>query len=314
MFDIDFSKILKKIMAEGVPKHNRTGIDTLSVFNTVIECDEDSSGQNIPLSNLRKIYFKGALIEAMWILGLHMQDERYKHLEQTNTKYLEDNNVNYWKPWQDKDGNLGPVYGAQLVSWPAMQYPKYIMCEEDARPVITKINQIENVIAKLRVNPDDRRLVCTMWNPAELDKMALPPCHYCMEFYSRPLDDGTRALDVRWVQRSADLIIGIPYDVIIYTMINKMIALCTGHKPGRVIGVLGDTHVYDNQKDAAGELLNRFDTVKYDKQPKLVYSDRLEKLIKEKGMLDLCDFAIDGSDFKVVDYNPSEAIKIPVAV
>lgn len=283
------------------------------MFNTIINCDEDSSGLNIPLSNLRKIYFKGALIEALWILGLHMYDSRYSKLPQTNTKYLEDHKVTYWRPWQDKDGNLGPVYGEQLVAWKNTSV-RFDPMDGDYNIKVNRINQIENIIRTLRENPDDRRMVCTMWNPGQISSMALPPCHYAMEFYSRPLPDGSRALDTRWIQRSADLIIGIPYDVIIYTMINKIVALCSGHNPGRVIGILGDTHVYDNQREAAAELISRSENNTYELQPRLEYSDRLKELIKEKGILDLTDFAIDGSDFKVVNYKPSESISIPVAV
>lgn len=327
MFDDCFTSILKTIFISGVTKHNRTGIDTKSVFNTIIRCDKDSEGNNIPLTSLRKVYFKGALIETLWILGLHMNDERYSHLPQTNTKYLEDHNVKYWRPWQDEFGNLGPVYGSQLVSWKSVEFPKFIMDESDIHPKVTTINQIQNIIDKLRTNPDDRRLVCTMWNPGELDKMALPPCHYAMEFYSRPLEDGRRALDIRWIQRSADLIIGIPYDVIIYTMINKIVAMCTGHVPGHVIGILGDTHLYKNQEEAGYELIKRSfkrwkfqsltlpeEVKKYCTQPYLEISERIQNIIKEKGMCELSDFAIDGSDFKLCNYNPFDKIDIPVAV
>ena len=117
-FDETYIKVLQHIMDNGTRKQNRTGTDTLSVFNTQICAEEDAEGyNNIPLSNLRKVYFKGALIEVLWILGLHMKDERYSNLPQTNTQYLLDHGVKYWQPWADKDNNLGPVYGAQLVKW-----------------------------------------------------------------------------------------------------------------------------------------------------------------------------------------------------
>lgn len=285
------------------------------MFNTLIECD-DSNGNSIPISKLRRIFFRGALIETIWILGLHMKDDRYSRLKQTNTKYLTDHGVNYWKPWEDAAGNLGPVYGSQLVSWHASKHSKCVMDEEDNVPTIITINQIQEVINKLRTNPDDRRLVCTMWNPGELDLMALPPCHYAMEFYSRPLEDGRRALDIRWIQRSADLVIGIPYDVIIYTMINKIVALCTGHVPGKVYGLLGDTHLYDNQREAAEELIRRYEEGEHAELTDafVEISERILNIVSEKRYCELSDFAIDGSDFTLKDYKPLSKIDIPVAV
>jgi thymidylate synthase len=255
---------------------------------------EDAEGyENIPLTNLRKVYFRGALIELIWILGLHMNDERYKNLPSTNTQYLLDHNVKYWQPWADENNNLGPVYGSQLVSWNGT------------------INQIQNIIDKLRNNPDDRRLVATMWNPSELKNMALPPCHHTMEFYSEPMSDGKRMLHTRWIQRSADMPIGIPYDMILYTMLNKIVALCTGHIPGHIYGLLGDSHIYVNQIDGVNEMLKR-DTY-HCPQPKIKISDRILNIIKERHC-ELSDFMIDGSDFTLAEYKPLGKIDMPVAV
>lgn len=298
-FDETYIKVLKHIMENGVEKQNRTGTDTISVFNTQICAEEDAEGyMNIPLSNLRKVFFKGALIEVLWILGLHMKDSRYSNLQQTNTQYLLDNGVKYWQPWADENNNLGPVYGAQLVNY------------NDS------INQIQNIINTLRTNPDDRRLVATMWNPSDLIKMALPPCHHTMEFYSQPLPDGKRMLHTRWIQRSCDMPIGIPYDMLLYTLINKIVALCSGHIPGHVYGLLGDSHIYVNQIDGVKEMIKRYETDDFKNcpQPKLIISDRIFDIISKNGYCELSDFAIDGSDFTIVEYKPLEAIKMPVSV
>lgn len=302
-FDETYIKVLQHIMKNGTRKQNRTGTDTLSVFNTQICAEEDAEGYtNIPLSNLRKVYFKGALIEVLWILGLHMKDERYSKLPQTNTQYLLDHGVKYWQPWADENNNLGPVYGCQLVNW------------HDYKHVY--LNQIQNIIDKLRTNPDDRRLVATMWNPSKLSEMALPPCHHTMEFYSQPMPDGKRMLHTRWMQRSCDMPIGIPYDMLLYTILNKIVALCTGHIPGHVYGLLGDSHIYVNQIDGVKEMLNRAesDEFKACPQPKLYIEDRIFDIISKKGWCDLDDFAIDGSDFKLVEYKSLDKIDMPVSV
>jgi thymidylate synthase len=301
-FDDTYVSVLKHIMNKGTRKQNRTGTDTLSVFNTQICAEEDAEGyNNIPLSNLRKVYFKGALIEVLWILGLHMKDERYSNLPQTNTQYLLDHGVKYWQPWADKDNNLGPVYGAQLTDW---------------NDGCNSINQIQNIIDTLRTNPDDRRLVATMWNPSKLSAMALPPCHHTMEFYSQPMEDGKRMLHTRWIQRSCDMPIGIPYDMLLYTLLNKIVALCTGHIPGHVYGLLGDSHIYVNQIDGVKEMLNRAETDEFKAcpQPKLYIEDRIFDIIAKKGWCDLSDFAIDGSDFKIMEYKPLDKIDMPVSI
>lgn len=319
-FDETYIKVLQFIMKNGTRKQNRTGTDTLSVFNTQIAAEEDAEGyNNIPLSNLRKVYFKGALIELLWILGLHTKDERYINLQRTNTQYLLDNGVKYWQPWADKNNNLGPVYGAQLTSWAVPEIKCYsgaLGCGEI--PVInyTFINQIENIINTLRTNPDDRRLVATMWNPGELKDMALPPCHHTMEFYSQPIEGGKRMLHTRWMQRSCDMPIGIPYDILLYTLLNKIVSLCTGHIPGHVYGLLGDSHIYVNQLDGVKEMLNRAETDEFKQcpQPKLYIEDRIFDIISEKKWCELSDFAIDGSDFKILEYKPLDKINMPVSI
>jgi thymidylate synthase len=219
----------------------------------------------------------------------------------TNTQYLEDYGVRYWRPWQDINGNLGPVYGEQLVNW----------FDHNTN---THINQIQNIIDTLRTNPTDRRLVASMWNPAEIGKMALPPCHHSLWFYSRQREDGKRVLDTTWHQRSADMPIGIPYNILQYTIVNKIVAMCSGHIPGVVRGVLGNAHYYLDQSEGVQEIISREEEVSKCPKPQLVISERLLEKVWCGEMLELSDFAVDGSDFKVVDYNPLGAIKMPVAV
>lgn len=312
-FDDTYISVLRRILSEGVQKHNRTGMDTLSVF-----CDTIEGGDTFPVSNLRKIHYRGAIIETLWLLGLHAKDERYRNLPLTNIKYLQDHKVNYWNPWADENGNLGPVYGEQLVRWKQYNGKKQpVMDEEDTTTTIHIINQVQGVIDKLRINPDDRRLVCTMWNPSELDKMALPPCHHTHEYYSRPTTDGRRFLDLRWFQRSCDMPLGIPYNILQYTILCKIVALCTGHELGRVYGCLGDAHVYVNQLDGVRELIRRYDAGEHLScpKPRLEISERLLKIQQEKGgFIDLSDIAIDGSDFIVCDYAPLFDVKMPVSV
>lgn len=296
-FDESYISILENIHKNGNVKSSRPGIDTKSIFTTTIEAEDSAGWNGIPISRLRKIYYKGAIIETLWLLGIHMKDDRYKNLPMTNTTYLEDYGVRYWRPWQDINGNLGPVYGEQLMNWGG------------------KINQIQNIIDTLRTNPDDRRLVASMWNPSEIDKMALPPCHHSLWFYSHVNENGERVLDTTWHQRSADMPIGIPYNVLQYTIVNKIVAMCSGHKPGIVRGVLGDAHYYLDQEEGVRELLSRKEEIKNLKKPRLRLSDNIwDKMYEKKLLLDLEDFAIDGSDFEILNYECLEHIKMPVAV
>lgn len=315
MFDESYREILKNVMENGLLKENRTGVDTRSVFTQVLVADDSEGWDGFPVTNLRRLYVKGAIVETMWFMGLHYSLPEYSSLPLTNTKFLTDHNVRYWERWTDENGNLGPVYGEQLTRWKKYVKPKLVMDAEDASPRLCRINQLQYIIDTLRQNPDDRRLVTSIWNPSEIEEMALPPCHYSMEFYSRPVpqSDGSvvRYLDTTWHQRSADMPIGIPFNVLQYTLVNKIISLCTGHVPGVVRGVLGNTHVYVNQEEAVREMLSR-DTSACPR-PRLRISERLMKL-KEERLLELSDIDPHGSDFTVENYEPLPRIDIPVAV
>lgn len=303
-FDSNYISILEELHEFGnLEKNERTGIETKSLFTKVLSAPDSIGHNGIPLSNLRKIYWKGALIETLWLLGLHRKDPRYSHLPLTNTKYLEDYGVKYWRPWQDKKGNLGEVYGEQLVNWYNSETHSHI-------------NQIQNIIDTLRKDPSDRRLVANMWNPAKLNHMALPPCHFSVMFYSYKLSTGARVLDTTWIQRSADMPIGVPYNVLQYSFLNKIVSLCTKHIPGTVTGVLGNCHYYMNQEDGVKVLISRRDLVSSGelKKPRLYYSENItDKLINDI-QINLSDFALDGSDFRVVNYSPLSEVKMPVAV
>lgn len=329
-FDYNFLEIVGKILNKGQCKPNRTGVDTLSIFNQMLETPEIGF-DGFPISKLREIYYKGAIIEALWILGIHQNDEKYRKLPFTNTKYLEDNGVRYWKHWQDENGNLGAVYGAQLSRWKKYKQPKLVMDDGDNVPQITHINQVQQIIDTLLKDKYSRRLVCTMWNPGEIEDMALPPCHYAFEFYVRPAEQTDKLkpspdiLDIRFIQRSCDMLIGIPYDVLIYSIILKIVALCTGFIPGKVYGCLGDCHVYVNQVEQAKRLFNLYRSKEYAEASK-VFRDGLTQIKINNDLMNkwrsripeiypkLTDFKADGSDFEVINYKSLPKIQIPVAI
>lgn len=322
-FDDNYIKLLKDILENGRWEETRTGEPCKSVFTRILDAGEMRWG-SIPISNLRKIYYKGALIETLWFLGLHAKDEKYKKLPITNVKYLHDNGVHYWDKWIDEDGNLGPVYGEQLTRWKRQSLVEDPM-DGETSVRFEFINQIQYIIDTLRKNPNDRRLITNLWNPAEIDKMALPPCHYGMQFNSREVSDGSggvkRKLDLTWIQRSCDFPIGIPYNVIQYAIIQKIVAACTNHEPGRLQAMLGNCHVYRNQLPMVDEMIRRYDRGDLEKcsTPSIKLGESIKNAaiarLGERGgvMLDLDDFSIDGSDFVLDNYKPLPAINIPVA-
>jgi thymidylate synthase len=281
--DKDFRKILGNILENGIKKQNRTGIDTLSIFNTTWDSSDLLEHGYFPLMTCRKYFFKGALVELFWILNILQSQNPIEGLSRTNVAYLQRENVHYWDKWADSNGDLGPVYGYQLTNWS------------------NSINQIQNIIDTLRTNPDDRRLVFSMWNPAELNQMALPPCHWGGEFYSEPTSIGKRKLHLRWIQRSCDFPVGVPYDISMYALLLVMISKLTNHTPGKIIGLFGDTHIYENQINGVREMLCAPDIL----PPRLVYSgtDNVENLN---------DFKLDW--FNITGYNPYKTIELPVAL
>lgn len=258
-YEEKYKNILKDILENGVRKHNRTGIDTLSLFNTQWDSGVILSTGHLPIMTCRKTYYKGAIVELFWILGILQKQNPIPLAHRNNIAYLQREGCHYWDKWADKNGDLGPVYGSQLVEWKYNFQPFVSQPYEynGSMPEIHNktINQVEKLVETLRTNPDDRRMICTMWNPGELSIMALPPCHYCFECYSRPLSNGKRELDLRWIQRSCDMPIGVPYDILMYSLLLIMLCKLTDHVPGKIIGLFGDSHIYENQIEGVKEML-----------------------------------------------------------
>src|SRR3989440_2359141 len=216
--------LMEHVLADGVEKGDRTGTGTLSVFGHQMRFD---LAQGFPLVTTKKIHLKSIIYELLWFLR-----------GDTNIRYLKDHGVSIWDEWADERGELGPVYGRQWRSWPA--------------PDGGVIDQIAEVVAAIRRNPDSRRLIVTAWNPADVDKMALPPCHCLFQFYA-----AKGRLSCQLYQRSADVFIGVPFNIASYAVLTLMVAQGTGLQPGAFIHTLGDAHLYLNHLDQARRQLAR---------------------------------------------------------
>jgi len=216
--------LLDHVLKTGVKKTDRTGTGTISVFGYQMRFDLE---RGFPLLTTKKLHLKSIIHELLWFIS-----------GDTNTRYLNENGVRIWDEWADKDGNLGSVYGYQWRSWPA----------GDGR----KIDQLENVIGSIKLTPDSRRHVVSAWNVGELDKMALPPCHILFQFY---VADGK--LSCQLYQRSADIFIGVPFNIASYALLTLMVAQVTELKPGDFVHTLGDAHIYLNHIDQVRLQLTR---------------------------------------------------------
>lgn len=205
--------LLDHVIKTGTEKTDRTGTGTISVFGYQMRFDLN---EGFPLLTTKKLHVKSIIHELLWFIS-----------GDTNTKYLTDNGVKIWNEWADKDGNLGPVYGYQWRSWPASEGKK--------------IDQLENVINSIKKSPDSRRHIVNAWNVGQLDNMALPPCHILFQFY---VADGK--LSCQLYQRSADIFIGVPFNIASYALLTMMIAQVTGLQPGDFVHTLGDAHIYLN--------------------------------------------------------------------
>ena len=213
--------VLRDIMENGVDKPNRTGIDTRSVFGRQMHFD---LGQGFPLVTTKKVFLKGIIYELLWLLSGN-----------TNIKFLTDHGVKIWNEWADENGNLGPVYGAQWRNFNG-----------------AGIDQIKDVIERIKTNPNDRRMIVTAWNPCQIDQMALPPCHCFFQFY---VAEGK--LSCMLYQRSCDMFLGVPFNIASYALLTMMMAQVTGLKPGEFVHTLGDAHIYHNHFDQVREQLSR---------------------------------------------------------
>ena len=261
-----YHQLLSRILAEGARKEDRTGTGTLSVFGHQMRF---ALGDGFPLVTTKKLHLKSIIHELLWFLA-----------GDTNIRYLKENGVSIWDEWADANGELGPVYGHQWRSWPT--------------PDGGVIDQIAQLLTDLRRNPDSRRLIVTAWNPADVPKMALPPCHCLFQFY---VADGK--LSCQLYQRSADVFLGVPFNIASYALLTHMVAQVTGLGVGDFVHTLGDAHLYVNHLDQAREQLSR--------TPRALPVLRLNPAATDI-------FAFRYEDIEIVGYDPHPAIKAPVAV
>ena len=310
--------LLKDIKENGVNKSDRTGTGTRSVFGRMIRFDLN---EGFPLLTTKKIHTKSIIHEMLWFLK-----------GDTNIKYLKDNGVTIWDEWADENGDLGPVYGKQWVNWDNYKINK-TFGSSDYEVKNNPINQIENLINDIKNNPDSRRLMVTAWNPSDIDKMKLPPCHYGFQCYSQvmtpmerynrfnkyAMDNSlnvtgmstdqamehynypTRKLSLKWNQRSIDVFLGLSFNIASYAFLTHMLAQVTNHEIGELIGNLGDTHIYNNHMIYVDEQLTRI--------PK-----QLPRLKMNRKIKNINDFKYE--DFEIIGYTePYPNWKnVPIAV
>jgi thymidylate synthase len=261
-----YHELMERILADGVEKRDRTGTGTLSVFGHQMRFD---LGAGFPLTTTKKLHVKSIIHELLWFLA-----------GDTNVKYLNQHGVRIWDEWADENGDLGPVYGRQWRSWPT--------------PDGGAIDQIGNVVEAIRRDPDSRRLIVTAWNPAEVEEMALPPCHCLFQFY---VADGV--LSCQLYQRSADVFLGVPFNIASYALLTLMVAQVTGLAPGAFIHTFGDAHLYLNHVEQARLQLAR--------PPR-----PLPRMALNPAARDLFGFRYE--DFALEHYDPHPHIKAAVAV
>ncbi|WP_045835215.1 thymidylate synthase [Hyphomicrobium sp. 99] len=258
--------LLRRVRTEGAKKTDRTGTGTLSVFGHQMRFD---LSEGFPLVTTKKLHLKSIIVELLWFLS-----------GATNTQYLKEHGVSIWDEWADSDGNLGPVYGKQWRSWETADGGT--------------IDQITNVVSDLKRNPDSRRIIVTAWNPGDLPNMALAPCHCLFQFY---VIDGK--LSCQLYQRSADVFLGVPFNIASYALLTMMMAQVTGLKPGDFVHTFGDAHLYLNHLEQADLQLSR--------APRPLPEMKINPAVSS-----IFDFKYE--DFELMGYDPLPHIKAPVAV
>ena len=258
--------LLNHVKNNGVKKEDRTGTGTLSVFGYQMRFDLN---KGFPLLTTKKIHLKSVIHELLWFLT-----------GSTNIQYLKDNGVSIWNEWADENGDLGPVYGSQWRSWPTVNGKS--------------IDQIKNLIDGIKHNPDSRRLIVSAWNVAEIDNMKLPPCHAFFQFYI-----ADNKLSCQLYQRSADIFLGVPFNIASYALLTKMVAQVCELECGDFVHTLGDAHIYLNHIDQVNEQLSR--------TPKNLPVMNINPVIKDI-------FKFKYEDFELLGYDPDPLIKAPVAV
>lgn len=258
--------LLKYIRENGVQKGDRTGTGTQSVFGYQMRFNLNDG---FPLLTTKKVHLRSIIHELLWFIS-----------GDTNIKYLHDNKVTIWDEWADENGDLGPVYGHQWRSWPT--------------PDGGHIDQLANLMEQLKKNPDSRRHIISAWNVAEVDKMALPPCHSLFQFYV-----ADNRLSCQLYQRSADVFLGVPFNIASYALLTMMIAQCCGYVPGDFVHTFGDVHIYSNHQEQVELQLSR--------EPRPLPTMKINPDVKDI-------FSFKYEDFTLEGYDPWPAIKAPVAV
>lgn len=262
----NYHELMQRILDEGVKKTDRTGTGTLSVFGHQMRFD---LADGFPMVTTKKLHLKSIIHELLWFLA-----------GDTNIRYLNDHGVRIWDEWADETGDLGPVYGYQWRSWPA--------------PDGSSIDQIAKLLEQIRKTPDSRRLIVSAWNPALVDEMALPPCHAFFQFY---VAEGR--LSCQLYQRSADVFLGVPFNIASYALLTMMVAKVTGYAPGEFIHTFGDAHLYLNHLEQAKEQLSR--------APRPLPQMKINEAVTDL-------FAFRYEDFELTGYDPHPHIKAAVAV
>ncbi len=261
-----YTELLRHVLAHGNVKTDRTGTGTISVFGYQMRFDLNGG---FPLLTTKKVHLKSIIHELLWFLQ-----------GSTNIAYLKENGVRIWDEWADENGNLGPVYGYQWRNWP--------------KPDGTHIDQITQVVNAIKTNPDSRRLIVSAWNVADVDQMKLPPCHAFFQFY---VADGR--LSCQLYQRSADIFLGVPFNIASYALLTMMVAQVCGLKLGDFVHTLGDAHIYSNHMEQVQEQLMR--------SPKALPQMHINSAVNDI-------FSFKFEDFTLENYDPDPAIKAPVAV
>jgi thymidylate synthase len=266
-----YHDLLRRVLDDGAAKGDRTGTGTRSVFGHQMRFDLSAG---FPLVTTKKVHTRSVFAELLWFLR-----------GDTNVKWLQDRGVSIWDEWADADGDLGPVYGHQWRSWPA--------------PDGTHVDQVAQVVEAIRRNPDSRRHIVSAWNVADIPQMALPPCHALFQFYVAPSESGPGRLSCQLYQRSADVFLGVPFNIASYALLTHMVAQVTGLQVGDFVHTLGDAHLYTNHLDQARLQLTR--------APRPLPRLRLDPSVSDLDAFDLEHISVEG-------YDPHPGIKAPIAV
>lgn len=261
-----YQDLLRFVLEKGTRKEDRTGTGTLSVFGYQTRYD---LADGFPALTTKKLHMRSIIHELLWFLS-----------GETNIKYLRDNGVTIWDEWADENGNLGPVYGSQWRHW--------------RTPDGCEVDQIKDLLVALKKNPDSRRHIVSAWNPGEIDKMALPPCHAFFQFYV-----ANGKLSCQLYQRSADIFLGVPFNIVSYSLLTMMVAQVTGLQAGEFVHTLGDAHLYLNHLEQAKLQLSR--------EPRALPRMKINPEVRDL-------FAFRYEDFQLENYDPHPAIKAPIAV